>query len=59
VSSLGDIDNDGHDDILIGASGGRWNHGDASVRVISSNGDWDNDGVGTLNDAYPLDPTRQ
>jgi hypothetical protein len=53
VSALGDIDNDGYADILVGASG------DGSARVISSNGDWDEDGVGTLSDSAPLDPAIQ
>jgi hypothetical protein len=37
----------------VGASG------DGSARVISSNGDWDEVGVGTLSDSAPLDPTIQ
>lgn len=40
-------------DIAVGQSRDNW------VRIISSNEDWDNDGVATLSDASPLDPARQ
>ncbi|ODS22433.1 hypothetical protein AB835_14200 [Candidatus Endobugula sertula] len=47
LSSIGDIDNDGYADIIVGANR------DSSARIISSNADWDQDGVGTLSDPYP------
>lgn len=54
LTFLGDIDNDGYDDIAVSNPEFSFQ----SVRIVSSNADWDNDGVNTLEDPFPLDPER-
>lgn len=55
VSGLSDINDDGFDDLIVGA----WGHdgvGDKTgkVYVYVSDSDVDEDGIGALHDAFPL-----